>query len=511
MEKPLKHMKMEPVSTITDISNVVENHVQNVETMIDTNVVEMIVVSEQEHQSSEQQLGDDHDMETSNEEFDATNHSLRISRHFITLLDEYRFLMSCLMNTCNCHSNFDYQFFLRKLEDRYNKLTNLVSDDSSVSELLSQHEETTIEQLMEQSSINRMQDHKPIPASFIHRVRICERPKSSSIMNKDIITIDDDDNYDDDDGQNEENNDEGGFFELPKFDISLKDAQIAYKCSHSKCEFLSFSQDDLVDHIKDHLSGTSTTIKAGDIEAKREIVYVCDQCGKEFAGQKWLDNHIDNVHTYTRLFHCDFPACTYSSKFRCVMEDHKRRHMKSKDFKCTWQGCDSEFVTRRDMVAHVNFYHKGIKNYQCTWPYCEASFKDSNRLKHHYYTHTGERPYKCDVCDASFKQAPHLHKHKRIHTLGIQQSTTMSTRSSSGMYICPEPDCQRKFRTANDLERHQRMLEHRSLIVKMEDDVHHIYQCVMADCQQLFHNQDDLEQHINDKHSYNNTIKIESV
>ncbi|XP_027200529.1 uncharacterized protein LOC113794607 isoform X1 [Dermatophagoides pteronyssinus] len=494
-------------------------------TEMDSNVVEMIVVSEhpqqqqqqqQEHHRSEQFLNNDnHMMETSQDSFDITDHSLRISRHFITLLDEYRYLMSCLMNTCNCHSNFDYQFFLRKLESRYNKLTNLVSADSSVSQLLNPHEETSIEQLIEQSTMNRMQDNKQIATPFIHRVRICERSKSSSMMNRDMITIDDDDDDGDGVGHNEE--DEGGFFDLPKFDISLKDAQIAYKCSHPKCEFLSFSQDDLIDHLKDHSSGTTTTIKANDIETKREIVYVCDQCGKEFAGQKWLDNHVDNVHTYTRLFHCDYPACTYSSKFRCVMEDHKRRHMKNKDFKCSWHGCDSEFVTKRDMVAHINFYHKGIKNYQCSWPNCDASFKDSNRLKHHYYTHTGERPYKCDVCDSSFKQAPHLYKHKRIHAAtGIQQQhrqTMMSTRSSSAMYICPEPNCQRKFRTSNDLERHQKLLEHRSLIIKMEDDIN-IYQCAMPDCQhQLFHNQDDLEQHINDKHSYelNNTIKLENV
>src|SRR5699024_4478549 len=107
---------------------------------------------------------------------------------------------------------------------------------------------------------------------------------------------------------------------------------------YSKCEFLSFNQDDLVTHMKTHTELIAT--KRGD---KKEVLYVCQQCGKEFAGQKWLDNHIENAHSSSKIFVCDFSDCQYRTRFRCVMEDHKRRHLKAKDFKCTWEDCEAVF------------------------------------------------------------------------------------------------------------------------------------------------------------------------
>ncbi|WP_373691062.1 C2H2-type zinc finger protein [Endozoicomonas sp. ONNA2] len=47
---------------------------------------------------------------------------------------------------------------------------------------------------------------------------------------------------------------------------------------------------------------------------------------------------------------------------------------------------------------------------------CDKSFNQSNHLKNHTRTHTGERPYKCMVCKKSFSQSNHLIKHSRTHT-----------------------------------------------------------------------------------------------
>jgi len=47
---------------------------------------------------------------------------------------------------------------------------------------------------------------------------------------------------------------------------------------------------------------------------------------------------------------------------------------------------------------------------------CEMRFYRQDELRRHERTHTGEKPFKCDVCDRSFARSDHVRTHMRIHT-----------------------------------------------------------------------------------------------
>lgn len=330
--------------------------------------------------------------------------ALKISRQFMILLEDYRYLMSCYEHSCSCHVNFDYQYFSRKLEEKYSILTNISSSNSFLLNALDDNcDFGALNDLWaaskSSSSKKKKEDNN---TEYIKRIQVQTHYPSP------VHNTDSDEQYENTNARVSKSENVNNI----QNDL-LNQEMTAFRCTHKKCDYISFNQEDIYKHIGNHEIYDSS--KKLD---KNSVIYVCEQCSKEFSAQKWLNNHIENVHSNVKLYACNAPGCTYKSKFRCVMDDHKKRHSATREFKCIWEGCTSEFVTKRDMLAHVNFSHKGIRNYSCTWPNCTATFKDSNRLKHHHFIHTGERPYVCEIngCQASFKQMPHLHKHRKTHT-----------------------------------------------------------------------------------------------
>lgn len=55
----------------------------------------------------------------------------------------------------------------------------------------------------------------------------------------------------------------------------------------------------------------------------------------------------------------------------------------------------------------------------CLVKVCAKSFTNSQSLLRHSMSHTGNKPYSCNVCDKKFSQAPTLKRHQRIHTSAV--------------------------------------------------------------------------------------------
>ena len=42
---------------------------------------------------------------------------------------------------------------------------------------------------------------------------------------------------------------------------------------------------------------------------------------------------------------------------------------------------------------------------------CLKFFKEKQRVERHRLTHTGEKPYKCEICTKGFTQKEHMRRH----------------------------------------------------------------------------------------------------
>lgn len=77
---------------------------------------------------------------------------------------------------------------------------------------------------------------------------------------------------------------------------------------------------------------------------------------------------------------------------------------------------------------------------------CERVCGSLSALATHMRTHTGDKPYKCDVCEKAFSQQCHLVKHMRIHT-------------GENPYKCQFPGCMRAFKQSGALRSHKKTHE----------------------------------------------------
>lgn len=87
---------------------------------------------------------------------------------------------------------------------------------------------------------------------------------------------------------------------------------------------------------------------------------------------------------------------------------------------------------------------KGNKRtFKCPFLKCNKFFAESGNLRTHLRTHTGARPFICEICDKSFITKGHLNSHQLIHT-------------GDRPFICPYDGCRKSYSRSGRLKIHMR-------------------------------------------------------
>src|SRR3990167_1755338 len=121
------------------------------------------------------------------------------------------------------------------------------------------------------------------------------------------------------------------------------------------------------------------------------------------------------IHTNERQFECII--CNRRFIRSQTLNDHIKRHLGEKPFKCNWQNCNFASVSSCSLNIHMKT-HTGEKPFKCEHPECGyAAIVKQNLIYHMGAKHRGEKPYKCEHpgCSYATFYYHHLKNHIKIH------------------------------------------------------------------------------------------------
>eukprot|EP00092_Neocalanus_flemingeri_P017290 GFUD01018700.1.p1 GENE.GFUD01018700.1~~GFUD01018700.1.p1 ORF type:complete len:622 (-),score=135.52 GFUD01018700.1:151-2016(-) len=198
------------------------------------------------------------------------------------------------------------------------------------------------------------------------------------------------------------------------------------RCNWLNCSKTDGSVSKLKEHMRSHsqerLVGCPTCgglfanrVKFLD-HCKRQHVsnehsFTCNNCGKKFALERLLRDHMRSHINHYKCPQCDMTCPTPSS-----LSNHMRyKHVKEKPFSCEF--CDYKGKTQHDVKGHMRVHYEEVE-LNCTESGCSFSCRAQSTMKLHFMKkHRNTEPnYVCHLCDKRYNRGAYLTKHLiKIH------------------------------------------------------------------------------------------------
>ncbi|KAJ3921683.1 hypothetical protein F5877DRAFT_35521 [Lentinula edodes] len=244
-------------------------------------------------------------------------------------------------------------------------------------------------------------------------------------------------------------------------------------CMWGNCHARFSAADELIEHVNaEHLMLMSSAANS-----KHNVACQPNEEHHEYFSCLWRDCHEffpelvdapsnDKPHlpydqfTVHILSHLGYPGPNQSTlpnesaSSRSVtppfsMEGQEHLHQCKGSHMCRWNGCGLTFDSCDDLTTHLTQAHvgSGKPHYDCYWGECvrngQSGFTSKQKICRHLQSHTGHRPFQCNLCHQNFSEAATLQQHMRRHT-------------REKPYACDHPGCGKSFAITGALTIHKR-------------------------------------------------------